>query len=89
MFLQHIYNDESLSKEETWNFVFNKTEWTAVCMKLCNNYIWTETTSGLPPALLHDVDGPVDGARGPADVPVPHGEVTVLDRGGRIHTVSR
>lgn len=45
-------------------------------------------TSVLPPAFLDDVDGPVDGARRPADVPAAHFEAAVLDRGGQEHTVS-
>lgn len=57
-----------------------------MCLELHNR---TETTSGLPPAFLHDVNGPVDGARRPAHIPVPHFEVAILDRGGQIHTVSR
>lgn len=66
----------------------NKKVQTPVCSGLSNNNIWIETTSGLPPALLNDVDGTVDGARRPADIPVPHFEVAILDRGRQIHTVS-
>lgn len=47
-----------------------------------------KTTSGLPPAFLHDVDGPVDRARRPTHIPSPHFEVAILDRRGQIHTVS-
>lgn len=43
--------------------------------------------SVLPPAFLNDVDGPVDGAWRPADIPAPHFEAAALDRGGQEHTV--
>lgn len=58
------------------------------CVELCNYNIWNKTTSGgLPPALLHDVDGPVDSTWRPTDIPIPHFEVAILDRRGQIHTV--
>lgn len=58
--------------------------------ELCNYNIWMKTTSGrLPPAFLHDVNGPVDSTWRPIDIPIPHFEVAILDRGGQIHTVIR
>lgn len=74
----------SVSKQEKCETLFKKK--VNMCLELHNR---TETTSGLPPAFLHDVNGPVDGARRPADIPVPHFEVAILHRGGQIHTVSR
>lgn len=61
-----------------------------VAAELYNYKIWMKTTSGgLPPAFLHDVNGPVDSTWRPTDIPIPHFEVAILDRGGQIHTVIR